>query len=173
MICMLLLVCHGELYAMLTPIPSDLKELRKLLGVKRCPNCQMSGKRVTPYHDTGRHRAISLAEVHELVQEAREMRLTNEPARAARILNHAGLVAAHLHGVCPFLKIPHFSADAFVPERLHERSVFRLLCGALCVPCAAQCAVTCFVRCPAVRAALFMLLRVLRCVLSLGRGAHV
>ena len=105
----------------LTYLPAlDLKELRKLLGVKYCPNCK-----VRDYHDRVTRRPLVREELHEAVQEARELFATGSSMAAIeRVLASAGgLTMAHVYGVCPLLKIPHFSIDAFVPERLHERCV--------------------------------------------------
>lgn len=100
---------------------ADLKELRKLLGTKACPNCHVDAQR-HGYDDCTTHPPMLRHELYEVVQEARELRATAATRTAVRrVLRGAGLQEVHVFGVCPFLKIPHFSLAGFVPERLHER----------------------------------------------------
>lgn len=97
---------------------ADLKEVRKLLGVKYCPNCSVG----SDYSDRRRKPLFERSTLHDLVQEARELRLTGASnAAVMRVLKLAGLSLAHVYAVCPVLKLPHFSLAGFVPERLHER----------------------------------------------------
>ena len=97
-------------------LAADLKELRKLLGVKHCPNCltKQYGSRAPP----------TLRDIEGLrvtMSQAREAFLEGSFAAAVRLLKPHGLNRAHLLMSCPLLALRHFILDALVPERLHER----------------------------------------------------
>lgn len=112
---------------------TDLKELRRLLGVKYCPNCPATD--YVAHHDMPLH---ARADLFDLAQEAREARLGGASAAAvARVLRRANLTLAHLFAVCPFLRIPHFDLLGFIAERLHLRPV--------CCACALSRCLICWV----------------------------
>ncbi len=88
-----------------------------MLGLTRCPNCS-----IADYAD--QHAAVThwrREMLLDLAQEARELRMLGASRAAVnKVLRRAGLVLAHAYAVCPFLRIPHFQPDCFVPEGLHE-----------------------------------------------------
>ena len=57
------------------------------------------------------------------VSRAREAFLEGSMATALRLLKPHGLNRAHLLMTCPLLALPHFTPNALVPERLHQRYV--------------------------------------------------
>ena len=107
----------------------DLKELRKIIGVKHCPNCiAVDYARRVPIMQERSAETMRI-----IVSEAREAMLGGATAAAVqRILNRQGFSRAHALFPCPLLWLPHFGPDGLVPERLHERYVRACLLSSCC-----------------------------------------
>ena len=101
---------------------ADLPEVRKLLGVHTCPDCQPAAGGTVPRTTDA---------VLEVLSQAMDMLVFGRKGDAQDLLSAAGLSWTHLYSACPMLHLLHFLLQSFPGDRLH------LLC--VCVSVRVDC----------------------------------
>ncbi len=86
-----------------------------MLGVTRCPNCTFVGSFDNDLPDPPPCALRSRdATLHVILEARAQARL-----RGVEVLNKFALHDVHLDEDNPFIYMPHFNLQAFVPEKLH------------------------------------------------------
>ena len=98
---------------------ADLPEVRKLLGVVGCPDCQPDAAAAEDADAAAPTIPRTTEAVQEVLSEAVDTMIFGRITDARAVMTAAGLSWTHTESACPMLHLLHFRFLSFPGDRLH------------------------------------------------------